>query len=76
MFKASGKVFREQDELFTEIAWQQVMIGQNLIPQDYHPIANSLSDEQVNDLMQSLKTLINRSVDSLPSHEDFLEMNI
>lgn len=58
LFAQSGKVFREQDELFTEIAWQQVMIGQNLIPQDYHPIANSLSDEQIFDLMKNLKILI------------------
>jgi len=73
LFAQSGKVFREQDELFTEIAWQQVMIGQNLIPQDYHPIANSLSDEQVSDLMNNLKTLIDRTVDNLPTHEIFLE---
>jgi len=73
LFEESGKVFREQDELFTEIAWQQVMIGQNLIPQDYHPIANSLSNEQIMDLMGNLKVLINRTVDNLPKHKCFLE---
>ena len=73
LFKESGKVFREQDELFTEIAWQQVMIGQNLIPQDYHPIANSLEQQQILDLMGNLKVLIDRTVDNLPSHQLFLK---
>lgn len=73
LFEQSGKVFREQDALFTEIAWQQVMIGQNLIPQDYHPIANSLSVDQVSELMANLKILIGRTVDSLPSHRDCLK---
>jgi len=72
LFEESGKVFREQDELFTEIAWQQVMIGQNLIPQDYHPIANSLSNEQIMDLMGNLKVLINRTVDNLADHKAYL----
>jgi tryptophan halogenase len=36
---------REDDELFAEIAWQQVMIGQGLISDDYCTIANSFTDE-------------------------------
>ncbi|WP_286262848.1 tryptophan halogenase family protein [Thalassotalea atypica] len=72
LFEQSGKIFREQDELFTEIAWQQVMIGQGLVPKDYHPLVDSLSKEQLSELMENLKTLINRSVDKLPSHNEFL----
>jgi len=72
LFKSSGKVFRDIDELFTEVAWQQVMIGQGVIPEDYHPIADTLSDQQINDLMENLKVLINRTVDGLSSHESFL----
>jgi len=48
------------------------MIGQNLIPQDYHPIANSLSNEQIMDLMGNLKVLINRTVDNLADHKAYL----
>jgi len=73
LFKESGKVFREQDDLFTEIAWQQVMIGQGLIPEDYHPMADTLSQEQIDELMASLKTIIGKTVSNLPSHQDFLD---
>ena len=32
LFKQTGKAVRENDELFAEVAWQQVFIGQGLIP--------------------------------------------
>ncbi|WP_372763415.1 tryptophan 7-halogenase, partial [Pseudoalteromonas sp.] len=72
LFKETGKVVRENDELFAEVAWQQVFIGQGLIPDDYNSIVDSLSSEQLNDLFSTLKTLITSTVDQLPTHKDFL----
>tara|TARA_R110000737_G_scaffold70208_3_gene98685 strand:+ start:3199 stop:4689 length:1491 start_codon:yes stop_codon:yes gene_type:complete len=73
LFKSSGKVFRDYDDLFTEIAWQQVMIGQGLIPNDTHPLSAQLTKIQLEELFDNLKVLIQRSVDKLPSHEEFLQ---
>jgi tryptophan halogenase len=72
LFKQSGKVFSEQDDVFTEIAWQQVLLGQEITPDDHHPMADTLSNEQLTDLMDNLDTLIQRSVAQMPSHERFL----
>ncbi len=72
LFKETGKVFREQEELFTEIAWKQVMIGQGAIPRDYHPFVDTLSEQQVTELMDNLKILINGTVDQMPTHDEFL----
>ncbi len=72
LFKKTAKVFCNPDDLFTEIAWQQVMIGQDNIPEDHHPLVDALSKEQIEDLMDNLKTLINRTVEKLPSHDEFL----
>jgi tryptophan halogenase len=72
LFKKTGKVFCKPDDLFTEIAWQQVMIGQGNIPEDYHALVDTLSTEQRTDLMLSLKTLINRTVEKLPNHHEYL----
>lgn len=72
LFKQTGKVMREDDELFAEIAWQQVMIGQGLMPDDYSTIVDSLTNEQLSDLFISLKTLINSTVEKLPTHKEFL----
>jgi hypothetical protein len=35
---------------------------------------DTLSKEQLIDLMASLTTLINRTVDKLPSHDEFLQL--
>ncbi|MFT7431145.1 MAG: tryptophan halogenase, partial [Colwellia sp.] len=72
LFKKTGKVFCQPDDLFTETAWQQVMIGQGNIPEDHHPLVDTLSEEQVGDLMKNLKILINRTIDKMPSHDNFL----
>ncbi|MDO6445360.1 tryptophan 7-halogenase [Colwellia sp. 1_MG-2023] len=72
LFEQSGKIFREQDELFTEIAWQQVMIGQGLIPKDHHPLVDSLTPEQITELMDNLKVIIERSVNKMTSHDEYL----
>ena len=72
LFKSSGKVFRDYDDLFTEIAWQQVMIGQGLVPDDSHPLSEQLTKDQLEELFDNLKVIIQRSVDKLPTHESFL----
>ena len=72
LFKKTGKIFCNPDDLFSEIAWQQVMIGQGNVPEDHHPLVDTLTTEQISDLMDNLKALINRTVEKLPSHEEFL----
>jgi tryptophan halogenase len=73
IFAQTGRVFREQDELFSEIAWQQVFIGQGLLPKDYHPLVDALSMEQLRDLMQNLKDIMAVTSARLPSHQSFLD---
>jgi tryptophan 7-halogenase len=74
LFRTTGKVFRDYDDLFTEVAWQQVMLGQGVIPEDYHSLVDALSDEQLNDLMANLKTLIDKTVERMPEHQAYLPM--
>ena len=73
LFRATGKVFREQDELFTEVAWQQVMIGQGLLPRDYHPLVDALSKDQLAEFLDNLRSIIDEAVASLPDHAQFLK---
>ncbi|WOH36318.1 tryptophan halogenase family protein [Thalassotalea fonticola] len=73
LYKKTGQLFREQDDLFTEIAWQQVLIGQGMLPEDHHAVADQLSEEQLIDLMKNLKILMNNTVEKMPSHDEFLQ---
>ncbi|HBN89087.1 tryptophan halogenase family protein [Rheinheimera aquimaris] len=73
LFKQSALVFRQQDELFTEVAWQQVMLGQGLIPTAYHPMADNLTDKQLSSFLIDLKHIITHTTQQLPPHQAFLQ---
>ncbi|MCV2885339.1 tryptophan 7-halogenase [Aestuariibacter sp. AA17] len=73
LFKATGQVFREQDELFTDVAWHQVMLGQGLMPEACHPLAEALSGSQTSDLFSSLETLINATVADMSEHTAYIQ---
>ena len=47
LFRETGRVFRKYEELFAENSWVQVMMGQGIEPQSYHPIADKLRDDEV-----------------------------
>lgn len=73
LFRHSAQIFRQQDELFTEVAWQQVLLGQNLLPASYHPLADSLTKAQLTGFFADLKQVVSKTVAALPSHQSFLQ---
>ncbi|MDJ0656890.1 MAG: tryptophan 7-halogenase [Xanthomonadales bacterium] len=72
LFKANGRIVREGEDLFTEVAWLQVMIGQNLIPAGRHPMADQLSEQQLAEFMGSVRQIISGAVAGMPTHADFI----
>jgi len=72
LFRESGKICREQDDLFIESSWLQVMMGQGIQPRDYHPLANQLSDSDLAALLSNMKAIKCSPLDRLPIHDDFL----
>ncbi|RYD61358.1 MAG: tryptophan 7-halogenase, partial [Sphingomonadales bacterium] len=55
LFRETGRVFRRNEELFAENSWVQVMMGQGIMPQSWHPIAEKLRDDELARLMTTLK---------------------
>ncbi|WDE14617.1 tryptophan halogenase family protein [Thalassomonas haliotis] len=73
LFKSHGRIYREQDELFSEEAWQQVLLGQGLRPKAVHPITAQLSGEQNRQLLTDLAGIIDKTAATMPAHEDFIQ---
>jgi tryptophan 7-halogenase len=73
LYKAHGRIIRENNELFSEVAWQQVFHGQNIRPERYHPLVDLLSDAEVLEYLQSVQEVIGRCVDVMPTHEAYIE---
>ena len=55
LFGGSARVTASFDELFDSRAWIQVMIGQNLMPQTYHPIADLLPEARLREFLDGLE---------------------
>lgn len=73
LFRANGRLFREQNDLFLESSWLQVMMGQGILPQDYHPIANNMPEEKLKKMLTNIRNIKHEPLDKLPSHDDFLK---
>jgi tryptophan halogenase len=72
LFRATGHIRREADELFTDLAWSQVMLGQGIVPTAHHPLARLLGDDDITGFLATLQQAIAGAVASLPRHSDFL----
>lgn len=72
LFEANGRIHRDADELFAEPGWLQVMLGQGLVPRGHHPLADGISDAQLNDFLADLRRILGGAALRLPSHNDFI----
>lgn len=73
LFKSNGRVFRDGVEMFSEISWVEVMIGQGITPKNYHPLVDTLDNEKLEDFMQNVKTTIAKCVEVMPLHSDYIK---
>jgi tryptophan 7-halogenase len=51
LFRSRGKIFRDDNELFSEPSWIAVMVGKGVMPQAHHPFADQPSDVELTALM-------------------------
>ena len=72
LFRETGRVFRKNDELFVENSWVQVMLGQGILPQAFHPVAKKMSDEELSKFLEMLRTNVARTVQGLPAHHAYV----
>ena len=73
LFRDTARVFRARDDLFQENSWVQVMLGQGIAPDEYHPVADVLSPEELTRFMATIKTRVDKAVATLPKHEAYVE---
>ena len=73
LFRHSGRIYRDAEELFTEVAWLQVMLGQGVNPRSYHPLADVLTEQQLQGFLSDLKRVVDHGVAGLPSHRAFID---
>ncbi len=74
------KLFREtaafpikEKELFKIDSWTQVMLGQRIMPQQYHPIVDLMGEQELGNFFGKIKEGVNQAVVKMPTHQEFID---
>lgn len=73
LFKSNGRIFRFNSELFSDMSWFEVMYGQGIRPHRYDAMVDIFTEEELSRRMDSIKGVIGRSVDRMPTHQEFID---
>ena len=72
LWRLHGRIFREGAELFGTTSWVAVMLGQNLWPENYDPIVDTLDEHKVAQAMAEMRDRYREAADALPTQQEFL----
>jgi len=73
LFRETARVFREPGELFAENSWIQVMLGQGIVPQQHHPVADLMGDAELSQFLGNIHQGIHKTVGQLPPHHVYVQ---
>jgi tryptophan halogenase len=74
LFKQNGRLINEHNDLFLDASWLQVMEGQGITPKDFHPMANGVAEQNILEMLKTIRKIKNEPVASLPTHDEFLAL--
>jgi tryptophan halogenase len=72
LFRSSGRVAFQSQELFVEPNWLSVLIGQDIWPQRHDPLADVLSIDAVRVQLERMRSLIRQTAEAMSAHADFI----
>ncbi|WP_295948470.1 tryptophan halogenase family protein [uncultured Xanthomonas sp.] len=73
LFRDSGRFYRNGDEMFAEISWVQVMVGQGILPRAYHPLVDQVPQADLERFMASVEQTIGHCAGAMPPHQAFID---
>jgi tryptophan 7-halogenase len=71
VYRAHGRVFRENEELFNDTSWFAVMWGQLMRPSGHDPVADAMSLELTRDRLAEIASVMRNSIDYMPDHRAY-----
>ena len=72
LFRADGRYFRNGEDFFALPSWVQVMLGQRIVPQGYHPMVDEMPEERLLDHVESMRATLAQAVGSMPTHQEWI----
>jgi tryptophan 7-halogenase len=75
IYRATGRVFRESDALFTKTSWLAVLDGQEAHVMGEDPLAQAIPDDVAVARLAKIAEASEAAVKRMPSHADFIAAN-
>lgn len=72
IYLENGRLYRHDNELFSENSWFAVFEGQNYRPKRYHPIINYLSDAKLDERMAEIRRATSKCLEAYEDHSQYL----
>lgn len=72
LYRASGRLLRVEDELFAEVAWLQVLHGQNMRSESYHPLVDLQTEQATLEYLANVRDVIAKCVQVMPDHAAYI----
>ncbi|MBQ5965427.1 tryptophan halogenase family protein [Massilia sp. ZL223] len=72
LFRADGRYFRNGEDFFALPSWVQVMLGQRIVPQGYHPIVDEMPEDRLVEVVEGLRANLKQAVATMPTHQEWI----
>ncbi|TAM61921.1 MAG: tryptophan 7-halogenase [Rhodanobacter sp.] len=72
-FRRYGRLVAESMELFQNSNWLAVLVGQEVWPQRYHPLADMRSQVDAAGRLRGLRQVIDQAVQAMPTHRQYID---
>jgi tryptophan halogenase len=73
LFSAAGRCFRYEDDLFSVTSWVAVLLGQGIWPSRYDEIVNSMSEQELEDILVKMRGKIDDAAQQIPLQQAFID---
>ncbi|MDE1894901.1 MAG: tryptophan 7-halogenase [Xanthomonadaceae bacterium] len=72
-FRRGGRLVAEDMELFQNANWLAVLVGQEVWPQRYHPLADLRGQVDAAERLRGLRQVIEQAVQAMPTHRQYID---
>jgi len=73
LFRYDGRYFRNGEDFFALPSWVQVMVGQRIVPQSYHPIVDEMPEDKLVEHVDGIRATLAHAVSTMPTHAEWID---
>jgi tryptophan halogenase len=73
LFRANGRILREESELFPAQSWLYIYTGQAIPPRGYDPLADMIADDRLASILDNIRTVVADCANAMPDHQAFID---